>query len=190
MHKSTTPSLSQTIWPRWASRQFLILPIVQTFGYSLSSEAVIMRQLRTWRIGCDEAHWHTHTRGLPWGLPAVVRTVQQVHCSRMRLLRRGLEFHECTVMSVVPIRKKSGKLFNDARIYIYIYIKTHKLSSYNSEFYQFDLSVDYKMNAEAMNFPAKICITHLFRVEIVCHRISTNQVANNKAFFFCFHICI
>ena len=22
MHQSTTPSLSQTIWPRWASRQF------------------------------------------------------------------------------------------------------------------------------------------------------------------------
>ena len=30
MHQSTTPSLSQTIWPRWASRQFLTLPIVQT----------------------------------------------------------------------------------------------------------------------------------------------------------------
>ena len=26
MHQSTTPSLSQTIWPRWASRQFLSLP--------------------------------------------------------------------------------------------------------------------------------------------------------------------
>ena len=42
MHQSTTPSLSQTIWPRWASRQFLSLPIVQTllpvtFGYSLFS---------------------------------------------------------------------------------------------------------------------------------------------------------
>ena len=48
------PSLSQTIWPRWASRQFLSLPIVQTlhtvtFGYSLSSEAVVMRQLRRWK---------------------------------------------------------------------------------------------------------------------------------------------
>ena len=46
MHQSTTPILSQTIWPRWASRQFLSLPIVQTllpvtFGYSLSSEAVV-----------------------------------------------------------------------------------------------------------------------------------------------------
>ena len=51
MHQSSTTSLSQTIWPRWASRQFLSLPIVQTllpvtFGYSLNSEAVVMRQLR------------------------------------------------------------------------------------------------------------------------------------------------
>ena len=58
MHQSTTPSLSHTIWPRWASRQFLTLPIVQsllpvTFRYSLSSrknlEAVVMRQLRRWK---------------------------------------------------------------------------------------------------------------------------------------------
>ena len=51
---TTTPSLSQTIWSRWASRQFLALPIVQnllpvTFGYSLSLEAVVMRQLRRWK---------------------------------------------------------------------------------------------------------------------------------------------
>ena len=54
MHQSTTPSLSQTIWPRWASRQFLTLPIIQTllpvtFGYSLSSVAVVMRQLKRWK---------------------------------------------------------------------------------------------------------------------------------------------
>ena len=30
MHQSTTTSLSQTIWLRWASRQLLTLPIVQT----------------------------------------------------------------------------------------------------------------------------------------------------------------
>ena len=47
--------------------------------------------------GCDEGHWHTHTRGLLWGLPEVVGTVQQVHWSRRRLLRRGLEFHVCTI---------------------------------------------------------------------------------------------
>ena len=33
---------------------------------------------------------------LPWGLPEVVGTVQQVHYSRGRLLRRWLEFHVCT----------------------------------------------------------------------------------------------
>ena len=55
MHLSTTPSFSQAIWPRWASRQLLTLPIVQTllpvtFGYSLSSEAVVMRQSRWKRL--------------------------------------------------------------------------------------------------------------------------------------------
>ena len=54
MHQSTTPSLSQTIWARRTSRQFLTLPIVQillpvTFGYALSSEAVVMGQLRRWK---------------------------------------------------------------------------------------------------------------------------------------------
>ena len=54
IHQSTTPSVSQTIWPRWTSRQFLTLPVVQTllpvtFAYSLSSQAVVMRQLRIWK---------------------------------------------------------------------------------------------------------------------------------------------
>ena len=54
MHQSTTPSLSQTISPRWASRQFVTLRVVQTlvpvtFAYSVSSEAVVMRQLRRWK---------------------------------------------------------------------------------------------------------------------------------------------
>ena len=54
IHQSRTLSLSQTIWARWASRQFLSLPIVHTllpvtFAYSLGSEAVVMRQLRRWK---------------------------------------------------------------------------------------------------------------------------------------------
>ena len=67
IHQSTTPSLSQTIWPRWASRQFLGLPRVQTllpvtFVYSLSSEAVVMRQLRwkrLWRRWLTRSHKRT-----------------------------------------------------------------------------------------------------------------------------------
>ena len=45
----------------------------------------------------DEGHWHTHTSGPPWGLLEVVGTVQQVHCIRRRLLRRGIEFPVCTI---------------------------------------------------------------------------------------------
>ena len=42
IHQSTTPFLSQTIWPRWAWRQFLILPIVQTlFSFFFFSEAIL-----------------------------------------------------------------------------------------------------------------------------------------------------
>ena len=69
------------------------LPIVQTllpvtFGYSLSSHAVIIRQLRRW-----------------WSLPEVVRTVQQEHCSQRRLLQRGLEFHVCTINKSAHTKK-------------------------------------------------------------------------------------
>ena len=68
LHQSTTPFLSQTFWPRWVSRQFLSLPIVQTllpvtFGYFLSSEAVAMRQLRRrkrlWRSSLPRSHKRT-----------------------------------------------------------------------------------------------------------------------------------
>ena len=74
------------------------------FTYSLSSDVVVMRQLRRWR-GCVKGHWHAHTRGLRWGLPEVVGTVQQVHCSRGSFM--------CILSIKVPIRKKSGNLFND-----------------------------------------------------------------------------
>ena len=54
--------------------------------------------------GCDEGYWHAYTRGLPWGLPEVVGTVQ-VHYSRRRLLRRGLEFHVCTINESAHTKK-------------------------------------------------------------------------------------
>ena len=68
VHQSTTPSLSETTWPRWPSRQFLSLPIVQnlllvTFSYSLNLEAVVMRQLRRlkrlWRRSLTRSHKRT-----------------------------------------------------------------------------------------------------------------------------------
>ena len=76
------------------------------------------QRLSLWDIwgnerGCDKSHWHAHTRGLPWGLPEVVGTVQQVHCSRRSLLRRGLEFQ---VRAINKSAHKSSNLFNDPRI--------------------------------------------------------------------------
>ena len=67
MHQSPTLFLSQTIWPRWVSRQSLSLPIVQsllpvTFGYSLCSEAVVMRQLRRWKRLWRRSLTHSHKR--------------------------------------------------------------------------------------------------------------------------------
>ena len=51
MHQSITPSFAQTIWPRWASRQFLNLPIVQillpvTFAYSLSCRYETIEEMK------------------------------------------------------------------------------------------------------------------------------------------------
>ena len=50
------------------------------------------------------------TRGLLWGLPEVVRTVEQVHCSRRTLLGKGLECHVCTIYKSAQT-KKLWKLF-------------------------------------------------------------------------------
>ena len=101
IHQSTTPSLSQTIWPRWASIQFSNLPIVQTCSLwlLLIPKAQKLSLWDNWgdKRSCDEDYWHADTRGLPWGLEEVVGTVQQVHCSRRRLCRRGQEFHVCTI---------------------------------------------------------------------------------------------
>ena len=139
MHQSTTPSLSQTIWPRWASRQFLALPIVQTllpvtFGYSLSSEAVVMRQLRRWKRLWRKSLTRSYKRTF-MGLPEVVGTVQQVHCSWRRLLRRGLEFHVCTINKSAHT-KKSLETYRMLLVYthILIYIWRRKIPSLKHNF--------------------------------------------------------
>ena len=118
MHQSTTPSFSQTIWPRWAPWQFLSLPIVQTF---LHVTALRLSLWDNWgdERGCDEGHWHSHTRGLPWDLPEVVGTVEHVHCSRTRLLRRGLAFHVYTINKSAPT-KKVWKLIGWSSYHLFI----------------------------------------------------------------------
>ena len=89
---SSSDSLLSRPWSLW----LLVIPYAQrlslwdNWGYER---------------GCDEGHWYAHTRGLPWDLPEVVGTVQQVHCSRRRLLGRGLEFHVCTINKSAHTKK-------------------------------------------------------------------------------------
>ena len=125
MHQSTTPSLSQTIWPRWASRQFLSLPKVQTllpvtFGYPLKSEAVVMRELRRWKrlwwrsltcshkrtsMGPSRSCWNGTTNAL----------------QPEEITSKGTRVSSVYYSIKVAIGKKSGNLFNDPCIYIYTY---------------------------------------------------------------------
>ncbi len=93
-----TGALSQTIRPKWASRQFLTLPIVQTlvpvtFGYSLSSQ--------------EDFH----------------RAFQKLLERYNKCIAAGGDYFEgdqsfiCVLSIKVPIRKKCGNLFKDPRIY-------------------------------------------------------------------------
>ena len=70
----------------------------------------------------------TLTRGLPWGPPEVVGTVQLVHCSRRRLLRRGQEFDVCTINETAHMKKVwkpfEGTSYLSLSIYIYTYNAT------------------------------------------------------------------
>ena len=65
MHQSTFPSFLQTIWPKWESKQFVSLPIVQpllpvTF-YLFPKLKENLRGCKLWdncgnEKGCDECH--------------------------------------------------------------------------------------------------------------------------------------
>ena len=72
--------------PQLAPCDFCLFPKLRGCRYVIIDER-----------GCDEGHWHAHTD--------VVGTVQQVHCCRRRLLRRGLEFHVCTINKSAHTKK-------------------------------------------------------------------------------------
>ena len=85
IHQSASLSFSQTIWPRWASRHVLTLPIVKTLP-PVTFLIPLAQRLSLWdnwgdERSCDEGHLHAYTWELQWGLPEVVGTVQQAHCS-------------------------------------------------------------------------------------------------------------
>ena len=105
-------SFTPFLYSRPCSLWLLVIPLAQ--------------RLSLWdnwgdKRGGDESHWYVYTRGLPWGLTDVVWEVQQVHCSRRRLHRRGQEFHVCTINKSAHT-KKSENLSYAPCIYIYIYM--------------------------------------------------------------------
>ena len=108
MHQSTTLSLSQTIWARWASRQFFTLPIVQTlvpvtFGYFLSSEAVVMRQLRRWKRLWQRPLICSHKRTSMGPLRSCWNDTSALQPEE--ITSRGLEFDVCTINKSVHTKK-------------------------------------------------------------------------------------
>ena len=123
MHQSTTPPLSQTIWPRWASTQFLSLPIVQillpvTFGYFLSPEAVIMRQLRRWKRLWRRSLTRSHKR------TSMGRSRSCWYCTTSAFQPEEITSNQLLSIKV-PIRKKSAKLFNGPRSVMHTHTHTH-----------------------------------------------------------------
>ena len=107
MHQSTTPSFSQTLWPRWAVPQppysldlapydFWLFPKFRGCRYETIEE---MKEAGTKVIDTLKQDDFEEC------LPEVIGTVQQVHCSRMRLLRRGREFHLCTINKIAHTKK-------------------------------------------------------------------------------------
>ena len=88
--------------PDLAPCDFWLFPKLRGCRYETTEE---MKEAVT------KSHWHAHTSGLPLGLPEVVGTVQQVHCSQRRLLWRGLEFHVCTINKSAHTKKMSRNLW-------------------------------------------------------------------------------
>ena len=122
MHQSTTSSLSQTIWPRWASRQFLTLSIIQnllsvTIGYSLCSEAVVLRELRRWKMLWRRSLTRSHKRTSM----GPSRNCWSGTTSALQLERITSSFM-CILSIKVSIRKKSGNLLLAPSMYMYMYI--------------------------------------------------------------------
>ena len=137
MHQSTTPSLSQTIWQRWASTQLLSVPIVQPL---LPVTLGFFPKLR----GCS----YEIIEEVKEAVMKVIDTLTQedFHGSFQKLLE---QYNKCIaaegeyfeadysfmyVLSIkVPIRKMSGNLFNDPRIMLHhIYLSISIISSIKS----------------------------------------------------------
>ena len=100
-------------------KKFRTFPIVQTllpvtFAYSLSSEAVVMRQLKRWKRLWQRSLTRPRKR-TPMGPSRICWNGTTSALQLEEITLKGLEFHVCTINKSV-LTKKSGNLFNDPRI--------------------------------------------------------------------------
>ena len=97
-----------------------------TFGYSLNSDAVIMRQLRRWKT-LWRRWWTRSHKMTSIGSSRSCWNVTTMHCSRRRLHRRGLEFHMSNTNKSAHQEKVWKLMVCISYIYIYIYIYKIKM---------------------------------------------------------------
>ena len=118
IHQSTTPSLSQTIWPRWGSRQFLTLPIVQI----LLSVTWLFPKLRGSRYETIEEMKEAVTKVIDTLTQENFDGAFQKLLERYKCIAAGGDYFEgelsfmCVLSIKVTIQKKSGNLSYAPRI--------------------------------------------------------------------------
>ena len=90
-------------------RQFLTLPIVHilllvTFGYSLSSEAVVMRQLRRWKKLWQRSLTHSHKRS-SMGTSKSCWNSTTSALQPKEITSKRTKFHVCTINKSAHTKK-------------------------------------------------------------------------------------
>ena len=80
-----------------------------TFGYSLSSrknlEAVVYETIEEMKEAVTKVIDTLTQEDFNGAFQKLLERYKQVHCSRRRLLRRGLEFHACTIYKSAHTKK-------------------------------------------------------------------------------------
>ena len=94
-----------------SSASLLSRPCSLWLGYSLISEVVVMRQLRRWKRLCRRSLTRSHKR------TSMGPSRSCWNGATSALLRRGLEFHMCTINKTAHT-KKSGNLLYAPRILV------------------------------------------------------------------------
>ena len=120
VHQNNAPVHNSILVTDYLTKMGISLPIVQTFlpvtfGYSLSSEAVTLRQLRRWKRLWRRSLIRSH-KGTSMG-PSRSCWDGKSALQPGEITSKGTRV-SCVLLSIkVPIRKKSGNFFNDPRIF-------------------------------------------------------------------------